>query len=92
LSGSSLLTRAADATNGVAPRPNDEIPEAPSGAVETPPPRGISPRHNPPARRLARPEPVAEPAGLVRLVEALADGPRPAPRQRRWWRPFGGAR
>jgi hypothetical protein len=92
MSGSSLLTRAADATSDVAPRPTDEIQEAPSGAVDLPPVRGISARHNPPARRVVRPEAAAEPAD-GRLAEALPEGPRPAPRERRWWRLLlGGAR
>jgi len=90
MSGSSLLTRAADTTSDVAARPLDEAPAPPAAAAEMPA-RGISPRHNPPARRIARPEAAAS-AADGRLAEAIADGPRPAPRERRWWRMLGGAR
>jgi hypothetical protein len=88
MSGSSLLTRAGDATNEVVERPIDDTPAAPAAALEVPP-RGISPRHSPPVRQIARPEAVD---GDGRLAEATADGPRPAPRERRWWRMLGGAR
>ncbi|HEV8638365.1 MAG TPA: hypothetical protein VG370_29475 [Chloroflexota bacterium] len=94
----SLLTRAADATVGVAGRPVDEMPEAPAGALRVEaPPRGITPRHNPPIRRPpSRPEAAVEAAAeapaSLRLAEAIPDGPRPAPRERRWWRLLGDAR
>jgi hypothetical protein len=87
--GSSLITRAADATSGVAVRSPEPAPEASAG-FEVGTPRGITPRQNPPARRLERPaapEPVAR-----RLAEAVADGPRPATRERSWWRRLGGGR